>query len=175
MKLLLFSILSTISNNFVISTEKNKDIKLKNSGIKKYNIDLFNSIESDYYNMSLIYKKDYKSIKIKHKSTENKSNKIVCVFGIYVTNYGLQIADSMLNWLLPEYDVYCVYQLYPGELYEYPALRFAQWLSLKYNISIIFYLHTKGAANRIYYNSKVRIFWKIEFRKPKNNIYIFDY
>ena len=161
-----------IWNNFIISSEKIKDIKLNSSEIEKYNTKLFNSIESDYYNMSLIYKKDYKSIKIKHKSMENKSNKIVCVFGIYVTDYGLQIADSMLNWLLPEYDVYCVYQLYPGELYEYPALRFAQWFSLNYNISIIFYLHTKGSANRIYYNAKVRTFWKIEFRKPNNNIYI---
>lgn len=74
MKLLLFSILLTILNNFIISKEKNKDIKLNCSEIEKYNTELFNSIESGYYNMSLIYKKDYKSIKIKHKSIENKSN-----------------------------------------------------------------------------------------------------
>ena len=170
MKILLISLLLINFNNFTISLALNKDKKLNRSELTNYNIELFNSIESDYYNISLIYKKNYKSIKIKHKSTENKSNKIVCVFGILVTNYGLQIANSMLNWLLTEYDVYCVYQLYPGRIYEYPALRFAQWLSLNYNKSIIIYLHTKGAANRIYYNAKIRTFWKIEFRNPNNNI-----
>jgi hypothetical protein len=34
----------------------------------------------------------------------------------------------MLEWLLPEYDVYCVYQKYPGILYEYPAIRFAKYI-----------------------------------------------
>ena len=37
----------------------------------------------------------------------------------------------MNEWLLPEYNVYTVYQKYPGKLFEYPALRFAQWLLKK--------------------------------------------
>ena len=28
------------------------------------------------------------------------------------------------------FDIWCVYQRLPGRLFEYPALRFAQWLSL---------------------------------------------
>ena len=73
----------------------------------------------------------------------------------------------MLNWLLPEYDVYCVYQKYPGIMYEYPALRFAQWLSLNYNKKIILYVHTKGSFNYNDFQDKVRFVWKHEFTKPE--------
>ena len=71
-----------------------------------------------------------------------------------------------------EYDVYCVYQLYPGELYEYPALRFAQWLSIILNIKIILYIHTKGAFYPNKNQDKVRELWKHEFTNPRKNIYI---
>ncbi len=43
----------------------------------------------------------------------------------------------MIDWLLPEYDIYCVYQKYPGDLYEYPYLRFAQWISQTFNKTIL--------------------------------------
>ena len=65
------------------------------------------------------------------------NNKISCIFGVLVNGNGLQIEKSMLDWLLPEYDVYCIYQKYPGILFEYPALRFAQWLSLNFKKQII--------------------------------------
>ena len=88
---------------------------------------LFNSIENDYYNISLIYNKSYR---------KNSKDSIICILGVLANEKGLKIADLMLQWLLPEYDVYCVYQKYPGLLYEYPALRFAQWFSLFFNIYI---------------------------------------
>ena len=86
--------------------------------------------------MASIYNYSYNTIKIKHVSKKTNSlNDIVCILGILVNNRGIKIAKSMLDWLLPEYDVYCVYQKYPRRLFEYPALRFAQWLSLcKLNI-----------------------------------------
>ena len=79
----------------------------------------------------------------------------------------------MIKWLLPEYDIYCVYQKYPGKLFEFPALRFAQWLSLRFNINIILYLHTKGAFHYEYANQeKVRKLWELEFTSPRKKIYI---
>ncbi len=78
----------------------------------------------------------------------------------------------MLDWLLPEYDVYCVYQKYPGNMYEYPALRFAQWFSLNYNKRIILYVHTKGAYNYNNFQNIVRNVWKHEFTNPQSYKYI---
>ena len=172
--LLLFIIISILFTNsfFKYINIKNIIHKLK----EIYYEQLYNSIAFDYYNLSLIYNNNYNSLKIKHKLNKNSTILPVCVLGVLVNDRGIEYEKSMLKWLLPEYDVYCVYQKYPGKLFEYPALRFAQWFSLNYNISIIFYLHTKGSANRIYYNAKIRTFWKIEFRKPKNNIiYMFNY
>ena len=78
----------------------------------------------------MIYNFSSNSIKIKHKSNgKNITNPIVCIFGVLANEKGLEIEKSMLQWLLPEYDVYCIYQKYPGKLFEYPALRFAQWIS----------------------------------------------
>lgn len=148
------------------------DSNFKESSNEYYEY-LFNSIEYDYYNLSMIYNESYNSIKIKHKSNKRNSlNRIVCVFGILVNERGIKISNSMLEWLLPEYDVYCIYQKYPGILYEYPALRFAQWISLNLNISILLYIHTKGASHPIDNQKNVRSIWKHEFTKPRNNIYI---
>ena len=82
----------------------------------------------------------------------------------------MKIADSMLQWLLPEYDVYCVYQKYPGLLYEYPALRFAQWFSLLFNISVVLYVHTKGAFNQNSGQAKIRTVWRHEFTNPRKDM-----
>lgn len=156
--------------NTYINLDGNKII-LNKSMIKHYN-NLFNSIEYDYFNFSLIYNNSFNSIKIKHQSNKNKSNKIVCIFGVLVNEKGLQIEKSMLSWLLPEYDVYCIYQKYPGILYEYPALRFAQWFSLSYNISIILYIHTKGAFNQFKSQDQLIELWRKEFTGSRKFIYI---
>ena len=146
-----------------------------------YYENLFDNIDCDDYNLSLIYNKYYNSIKIKHKSKiissrkESKfilSKKEICILGVLCNDEGLKIEKSMLNWLIPEYDVYCVYQKYPGILYEYPGLRFAQWFSQFYNISIILYVHTKGAYNKGKHQEITRELWKREFTKYKKKKYI---
>ena len=119
----------------------------------------------------MIYNKSYNSIKIKHKShTKNSKDSIICILGVLANENGLKIADSMLQWLLPEYDVYCVYQKYPGLLYEYPALRFAQWFSLLFNISVVLYVHTKGAFNQNSGQAKIRTVWRHEFTNPRKDM-----
>lgn len=134
---------------------------------------LFDSIKYDNYNLSLIYDNTYKSIKIKHiLNKNNQKNNLICIFGVLVNDKGLEIEKSMLEWLLPEYNVYCVYQKYPGNLYEYPALRFAQWFSKMYNISIILYVHTKGSFYQHNFQNDIISLWKHEFTNPRNNIYI---
>ena len=156
-------------NIFNINEIINRIITNKNSS--DYFDNLFNSIKSDNYNMTLIYNYSDNTIKIRHiVNKKNSLNKIVCILGILVNDKGMEISGSMLEWLLPEYDVYCVYQKHPGKLFEYPALRFAQWLSLMFNIEIILYLHTKGAANFKPVQNLVRELWKYEFTKSRKNI-----
>ena len=151
---------------------KNEKITILNESESVYYNVLFNSIDSDNYNISMIYNHSYNSIKIKHKSRANIYDRITCVLGVLVNENGLKIENSMLDWLLTEYDVYCVYQKYPGIMYEYPALRFAQWLTLNYNKKIILYVHTKGSYNYNEFQDKVRFVWKHEFTKPQSYKYI---
>ena len=73
----------------------------------------------------MIYKYNYKSIKIKNKSFSNETNKITCELGVLVNQRGINIANSMLEWLINEYDVYCIYQKFSVYMYEYQSLRFA--------------------------------------------------
>ena len=143
----IFLILFTLF--FLFNYTKNDKKIFLNKSEEEYYDSLFNSIESDYYNFSLIFNQAYNTIKIKHKSSINMNNKISCIFGVLVNGNGLQIEKSMLDWLLPEYDVYCIYQKYPGILFEYPALRFAQWLSLNFKKQINFF----------------KIFWLISLKK----------
>ena len=110
------------------------------------------------------------TIKIIHK-TNNSTNKTLCVFGVLENKFGKKIEEEMLKWLLPNYDLYIVYQKYPGKLYEYPALKFAQYLINKENITLLLYLHSKGAfyPNRDKDIQKViRELWKYEY--SGNNI-----
>lgn len=132
---------------------------------------LFNSIIGDNYNLATIYNYNYENIKIKHYS-QNSKKKIICIFGVLVNQNGMKIEKEMLKWLLPEYDIYIVYQKYPGKLYEYPGLRFAQWIIQSLNKTILLYLHTKGAFYPHKFQSTIREFWMNEFKYPRNQIYI---
>ena len=142
-------------------------MNLKNS-ICLNNIDftiyMNNIYDNNEFNLSEIYSEEvYKSntIRIIHK-TKNSKNKILCVFGVLESDIGLKIELEMLEWLTPNYDVYCVYQDYPGKYYEYPALKFAQWLVERKN-NICLYIHTKGA----FFNKKIQDYikncWKNEY------------
>ena len=132
---------------------------------------LFDSIIGDNYNFTSIYHYNYDNIKIKHL-TQNKINKFICIFGILVNPEGLKIEKEMLAWLSVEYDIYSIYQKYPGILYEYPYLRFAQWIIQKLNKTLILYLHTKGAFNSHIIQTYIRKLWMNEFKQPRNKIYI---
>ena len=97
-------------------------------------------------NLNEIYPKriiNLNIIKIIHK-TNNSEDKPLCVFGVLENNYGLKIEEEILKWLLPDYNVYIVYQKYPGKLFEYPALRFAQWLIKKKMILFYYIFILKG-------------------------------
>ena len=75
---------------------------------------------------------------------------------------------------MPEYEIYKIYQKYPGELNEYPALRFAQWLTENKNITFLLYLHTKGATHKNWKDGSILIrkLWAREFTKPRNDLRI---
>ena len=109
---------------------------------------IFPFIQSTF-NLNEIYPKkiiNLNTIKIIHK-TKKSEYKPLCVFGVLENNNGLQIEKEMLKWLIPNYNLYIVYQKNPGKLYEYPALRFAQWLIKKKNKNYLLYIHSKGASH----------------------------
>jgi hypothetical protein len=58
-------------------------------------------------------------------------------------------------------------------LFEYPALRFAQWISEQKEVKVL-YLHTKGAANQTELQKRVRTLWKHEFTGKRLSLYLDD-
>ena len=108
---------------------------------------LFDSIKGDDFNFTFIFNFNYTTIKIK-KYSSSKKKSLICVLGILVNNNGLEIEKELTDWLKNEYIIYKVYQKFPGKLFEYPALKFAQWLTEYKNISFVLYLHTKGASHK---------------------------
>lgn len=87
-------------------------------------------------------------------------DKPLCVFGALDTERGRAIAEEMLQWLVPHYEVHVVW--HDGSLFEQPALRYMQDLCKKRNVPCL-YLHTKGAWNFSPDNEHIRNFWKHEF------------
>ena len=126
----------------------------------------------DNFDLSDIYEPDIdvSTITIEHKSTDE--TKPLCIFGVLKNSNGFDIEKEMLEWLLPEYNVYCVYQNAPGYLFEYPAIRFMQYILEKENKIFALYLHTKGAANSNFSQKCVRNAWKNEFTGDAKNKYI---
>jgi len=57
-------------------------------------------------------------------------------------------------------------------IYEYPALRFSQYLMQTLNKTMVLYLHTKGAFNNHTGQLFVIDLWKNEFTYPRNMIYL---
>ena len=186
-------IIFSLDNKFIIYlfifclALSNKTIVTNKFNSTYYDL-LFNSIEYDYYNLSMIYNFSSNSIKIKHKSNgKNIINKIVCIFGVLANEKGLEIEKSMLQWLLPEYDVYCIYQKYPGKLFEYPALRFAQWISntiyfyiivqdnLDINIYLIGVKNNKASYKISLRISKIRLYYKWRISINGFNIEIYSF
>lgn len=110
-------------------------------------------------------------VRIEHVSPD-AAGRTVCVFGVLDTAAGREIRDGMLAWLLPEYDVWTVTQREPGTLFEYPALRFAQWLTTDRSLDCLLYVHTKGARFRSPIQQRVCQLWQREFTAPRSTAYI---
>ncbi len=111
------------------------------------------------------------SISIEYIPCECGTVTRTCVFGVLASERGLKIKKEMLSWLTKEYNVYCVNQAVPGRLYEYPALRFAQWLCSQGDEWVL-YVHTKGAAKPRLTQMKVRKMWKYQFTGSAAEDYI---
>lgn len=88
--------------------------------------------------------------------------KHICVFGIVNNEFGLKIAQEMLEWLEPIYEIHKIY--HDGSQFEYPALKYLQELCIKTKQPCL-YIHTKGAFNRPELSQTVRDMWKKEFSK----------
>jgi hypothetical protein len=111
------------------------------------------------------------SISIEYIPCECGTVTRTCVFGVLASERGLKIKKEMLSWLTKEYNVYCVNQAVPGRLYEYPAIRFAQWLCQN-GEQWVLYVHTKGAAKPRLTQMKVRKMWKYQFTGSAAEDYI---
>lgn len=100
---------------------------------------------------------------VKHFKEHNKS---LCILGVLLSEEGVKIKDEMLGWLSSDYDVISVEQTLPGDLYEFPAIKYAIDYC-KNNDEYCLYLHTKGAANQGPIQEKIRNMWKNEFINNK--------
>lgn len=83
-------------------------------------------------------------------------DKPLCVFGAVENEKGREIADEMLAWLAPLYNVHAVW--HDGRMAEYHALRYAQELACKTGLPLL-YVHTKGAFNKPERSAKIRMLW----------------
>ena len=98
-------------------------------------------------------------VSISFRECSRRQSERYCVLGVLKSPRGLQIRDEMLSWLLNEYNVYCVEQEMPGKLFEYQALRFAQWLCTEKECEDVLYVHTKGAGRPSDVQKKIRMMW----------------
>ena len=92
-------------------------------------------------------------------------NKKLCVLGVVRNASGIDIAEEMLEWLTPLYDVHVVH--HDGTKFEYPALSYAQELATDTGLPVL-YLHTKGAFNRPELSRDVREMWRHEFTEKRD-------
>lgn len=87
-------------------------------------------------------------------------SKPIAVLGIMTTPEGLKIADEMCAWMQPIYELHKVE--HDGSLFELPALKAAQALSIERNEPVL-YIHTRGAVNVWRTTIPTRKMWKEEF------------
>ena len=99
---------------------------------------------------------------------EHRGTPIVCVMGCLLTEAGEAIKREMIEQFRKKYDIIAVNQEPPGKFYEFPALSFAQSVSIKSGKPVL-YVHTKGASNLIpdTDNKNERMFSKIPTNAKK--------
>lgn len=105
----------------------------------------------------------------------NKCNtKINCVLGCLRSETGMKICHELISWLQLRWHVWIVYQDYPGCLYEYPALKYAQDIASQFSKPVL-YVHTKGAFNDNPFQRDVRaLWWKVFFMQYDNCLHAID-
>ena len=132
---------------------------------------------NDNLRLSDIYPECVDTSSISIVNYNNDKLKPMCIFGVFSNQLGMRIREEMLSWLLPLYNVIEVRQKTPGVLFEYPALRFAQWFLLNNDVNYCLYVHTKGAANNNSVQRYVREMWRLEFgseNRRKNYVELCD-
>lgn len=97
-----------------------------------------------------------------YKHFSDDEHKPLCVLGAANCLRGQMIAEEMLMWLKPNFNVFVI--RHDGTTFEYAALKFLQNLikSGTYN-EPVFYLHTKGAYHVRKESEATRRMWKYEF------------
>ncbi len=83
----------------------------------------------------------------------------IAVIGCLKTDKGMKILKELLSWVPNKFHTYIVYQDPPGNLYEYPAMKWAKDVAKLYNKPVM-YIHTKGAVYTRLENNWVRETWK---------------
>ncbi len=83
----------------------------------------------------------------------------IAVIGCLKTDKGMKILKELLSWVPNKFHTYIVYQDPPGNLYEYPAMKWAKDIAKIYNKPVM-YIHTKGAVYTRRENDWVRANWK---------------
>lgn len=93
---------------------------------------------------------------------------MLCVMGVLKTEKGLKIKERITNYLQPNFDILYIEQDPPGNLYEYPAIKYTLKLAIEMNEPVL-YIHTKGAAdpNHAWYQTSVKKLWEYEFGTNK--------
>ena len=134
----------------------------------------------------------FEKVGCKTPSIANKIN-CLCVLGVLNNQQGIAIKQEMLEWLSQQFNVVVCLQDTPGDMFEFPAIKTATELSIRYNNNAL-YIHSKGAGNKIPGNFKtammapgikypqsatpedcqriVRLMWKKEFTYPRLNNYL---
>jgi len=103
---------------------------------------------------------------IKMMFTEDLT-KPICVLNVVANPRGLGIADDMLKWIQPQYNVFVVE--HDGTKFEYYGLKFLQNYVAHNDVRVpILYLHTKGAVRVRACSPKVHNLWKFEFGRNMN-------
>ena len=83
----------------------------------------------------------------------------IAVIGCLKTDKGMIILKELLSWVPNKFHTYIVYQDPPGNLYEYPAMKWAKDVAKLFNKPVM-YIHTKGAVYTRVENNWVRASWK---------------
>ncbi len=96
------------------------------------------------------------------------NDKFLCVFGVLKTKKGLLIKDRISNYLKDRFNILYIEQEPPGNMYEYPAIKYALKMALELDEPVL-YIHTKGAADpyKMWYQSSAKKMWEQEFGTEK--------